>query len=99
MKPLTRPWGDYLMMNRIGCSLFYCMKDVNKDRKRNIFALILQELYFCKNNNNKKKATTSKGLKSLLMDSLVQLNCTKLLSIGGKIKFKRAELTQMDTLV
>ena len=75
------------------------MKDVNKDRKRNIFALILQELYFCKNNNNKKKATTSKGLKSLLMDSLVQLNCTKLLSIGGKIKFKRAELTHMDTLV
>ena len=61
MKPLTRPWGDYLMMNRIGCSLFYCMKDVNKDRKRNIFALILQELYFCKNNNNKKKQQLRRG--------------------------------------
>ena len=33
------------------------------------------------------------------MDSLVQFDCTKLLSVGGKAKFKGAELTQMDTLV
>ena len=63
------------------------------------FLPLFYEHYISATTTTTKKATSSKGLKSLLMDSLVQFDCTKLLSIGGKVKFKGVELTQMDTLV
>jgi len=67
--------------------------------ERGTFLLLFYKRYISATTTTKKKATSLKGLKSLLMDSLVQFDCTKLLSIGGKVKFKGAKLTQMDTLV